>query len=102
MFAEHNVLLKNAKLQLQSDARPSPRERTCACTDRVFLAEIERKRLSDAIGILRDERDHLKIETIDYKQEVMELKSKIDFADKNAMLLNEQLIETLTKYYLLF
>lgn len=80
-----------------SGLRPSPRERTCACTDRVFLAEVERKRLADAQVILREERDRLKIDNIDLKQEVMELKSKVDYRERESIVIVKQLVEATAK-----
>ena len=73
------------------------RERTCACTDRVFLAEVERKSLSEKLQVLRDERDQLKIETIDLKQDSHEMKSKIEFSEKNTLVIAQQLVDTKSK-----
>ena len=81
----------------KSGVKSSSKERTCACTDRVFLAEVERKRLSDTVSNLRDERDKLKIEVIDLKQELMELRSRMEFGEKNSLLMAQQLMETTTK-----
>ena len=92
IFAEENSLLKNNR-----NGSNAHRERTCACTDRVFLAEVERKSLSDKLSNLRDERDKLKIDCIDLKQEVLELKSKVDVSDKKSIFLAQQLQETVTK-----
>ena len=91
-FSEENSLLKNNR-----SIDKSHRERTCACTDRVFLAEVERKSLSDKLSNLRDERDKIKIDCIDLKQEVLELKSKVDVSDKKSIFLSQQLQETVTK-----
>lgn len=77
--------------------RVPARERTCACTDRVFLAEVERKRLSDTVCQLRDERDKLKVDVIDYKQEVLEMRSKVEHFEKNGTLIAKQLLETAQK-----
>merc|ERR1719219_3385074 len=77
----------------KSGAKGSSKERTCACTDRVFLAEVERKRLSDNVSNLRDERDRLKIELIDLKQEGLELKSKVEHHEMNSIVLAKQLTE---------
>ena len=46
---DENRCLKNAQQEMKN-ARP--REKTCACTDRVFLAEVERRNLSDKLGNL--------------------------------------------------
>ena len=58
---------------------------------------MERKSLSDKLSNLRDERDKLKIDCIDLKQEVLELKSKVDVSDKKSIFLAQQLQETGTK-----
>ena len=58
---------------------------------------MERKSLSDKLSNLRDERDKLKIDCIDLKQEVLELKSKVDVSDKKSIFLAQQLQETVTK-----
>ena len=78
-------------------SKPSVRERTCACTDRVFLAEVERNKLSVTVSNLRDERDKLKIEVIDLKQEGLELKSKVEHHEMNSIVLAKQLTEAATK-----
>ena len=82
----------------QIRVKPSGQERTCACTERVFLAEVERKRLSETVASLRDERDKLKIDAIDLKQEVLELRSKLEFFEKNTVVLAKELTESNTKY----
>lgn len=73
--------------------KPVYRERTCACTDRVFLAEVERKKLGDQVSRLRDERDKLKNETIEYKQECQELKAKVQHHEANSINLSRELAE---------
>ena len=73
------------------------RERTCVCTDRVFLSEVECKRLSDTVSNLRDEQSRYKIDIIDLKQEGLELKSKADHHENNAIVLAKQLTEAATK-----
>ena len=91
-LSEENTLLKNNR-----NAGKTHRERTCACTDRVFLAEVERKSLSDKLSNLRDERDKLKIDSIDLKQEVLELKSKVEISEKKSGILAQQLQECVGK-----
>ena len=92
IISEENTLLKNNR-----NAGNTHRERTCACTDRVFLAEVERKSLSDKLSNLRDERDKLKIDSIDLKQEVLELKSKVEISEKKSVILAQQLQECVGK-----
>ena len=53
--------------------------------------------ISILIGTLRDERDRLKIDCIDLKQEVMELRSKLEFSEKNILVLSQQLVEAMKK-----
>ena len=93
LIADENRCLKEAQ-QRKSTTRT---ERTCACTDRVFLAEVERKSLSEKLQVLRDERDQLKIQTIDLKQDVLEMKSKIEFSEKNTLVIAQQLVDTKSK-----
>ena len=81
----------------QVRTKPSAQERTCACTQRVFLAEVERKRLSENLAASRDERDKLKIEVIDFKQETLELKSKVEFFERNTAVLAKDLTESNNK-----
>ncbi len=92
---EHDKTVEEVRSLKES--KSSHKERTCACTDRVFLAEVERKRLSETLSNLRDERDRLKIDVIDYKQEVLELRSKVDFFEKNTSALAKQLTDTTSK-----
>ena len=79
--------------QIKKLEKPVYRERTCACTDRVFLAEVERKKLGDQVSNLRDERDKLKNETIEYKQECQELKAKVQYHEANTVNLIRELAE---------
>lgn len=58
---------------------------------------MERKSLSDKLSNLRDERDKLKIDSIDLKQEVLELKSKVEISEKKSGILAQQLQESLGK-----
>merc|ERR1711941_220184 len=73
---DENRCLKEA----QQKKNVSTKERTCACTDRVFLAEVERKSLSEKLSQVRDERDQL-------KQDILEMKSKIEFSEKNTLVI---------------
>ena len=84
----HQATKKSSKLT---------RERTCACTDRVFLSEVECKRLSDTVSNLRDEQSRYKIDIIDLRQEGLELKSKAEHHENNAIGLAKQLTEAATK-----
>ena len=93
LIADENRCLKEA----QQRKLTSSKERTCACTDRVFLAEVERKSLSEKLQVLRDERDQLKIQTIDLKQDILEMKSKIEFSVKNTLVIAQQLVDTKSK-----
>jgi len=79
--------------QIKKLEKPVYRERTCACTDRVFLAEVERKKLGDQVSKLRDERDKLKNETIEYKHECQELKAKVQHHEANSINLQRELTE---------
>jgi len=90
---DENRCLKEA----QQKKNVSSKERTCACTDRVFLAEVERKSLSEKLSQVRDERDQLKIQTIDLKQDILEMKSKIEFSEKNTLVIAQQLVDTKSK-----
>ena len=94
LIQDMTVALEEQKLQ---KSKPSSRERTCACTDRVFLAEVERKRLSDTVSNLRDEKDRLKIEVIDLKQEGHELKSKVEHHETNSIIRDKQFSEIASK-----
>ena len=79
--------------QIKKLEKTTYKERTCACTDRVFLAEVERKKLGDQVSNLRDERDKLKNETIEYKQECQELKAKVQHHEANSINLQRELAE---------
>ena len=93
LIADENRCLKEA----QQKKNVSSKERTCACTDRVFLAEVERKSLSEKLSQVRDERDQLKIQTIDLKRDILEMKSKIEFSEKNTLVIAQQLVDTKSK-----
>ena len=45
----------------------------------------------------RNERDTLKINNIDMKQELLELKSKIEFSEQNTLVIAQRLVETNAK-----
>ena len=94
---EENQLLKKARPEPTLHVPATPAVHRCGCTDRVFLAEVERKRLADELCSLRDQKDRLKIENIDFKQEVMELKSKMDHKDKEMIVLSKELMEMAAK-----
>ena len=94
---EENKLLKTSRPEQTRPQVTMPAAHRCGCTDRVFLAEVERKRLSDDLSNLRDERDRLKIESIDYKQELMELKSKMETKDTEMIIISKELMETAAK-----
>ena len=79
--------------QIKKLEKTTYKERTCACTDRVFLAEVERKKLGDQVSNLRDERDKLKNETIEYKQECQELRAKVQHHEANSVNLLRELAE---------